>query len=148
MHSHKYSGSLSGFSPFFFFFKLYPATAHSTADSRTGMFFHLLDFSGLILWSVAPAPGAKPFQITVCLVKTLAPGNRRHFGLSRGSQVSSLVLGGPTQVLAAPQFQQIRLFSVLINIPSVYVVYSLCRPILGLKNLPTATRGWQSRLLV
>lgn len=67
------------------------------------MFFHLLDFSGLILWSVAPAPGAQPFQITVRLVKTLAPGNRRHFGLSRGSQVGSPVLGGPTQVLAAPQ---------------------------------------------
>ena len=28
------------------------------------MFFHLLDFRDLILWSVAPAPGAKPYQVT------------------------------------------------------------------------------------
>lgn len=38
-------------------------------------------------------------------------------------------------------------FSVLINIPFVYVASSLCCPILGLKNVPTATRQWQSRLL-
>lgn len=127
---------------FLFFLKLYPAAAHSTADSRTGMFFHLLDFSDLILWSVAPAPGAKPYQIILHLVKMSAPGNGRHFGLSRGS----LVLRGLTQVLT---FRRSLPRSVPTNTslqcidklrPFVDIAYSLCCPNLGLKNLPTAAR--------
>lgn len=150
MHTLTLILSPGGFFSFSFFFNCILQQHIPLADSTTGMFFHLLDFSGLILWSVAIAPGAKALSDNCASGEDFnsqeLEARRTVKGLS--GQLSQYWEASPKFWLPNNLFHQIHLFSVSVNTPFVYIVFSLCCTILGRKNLPRVTRQWQSRLLV
>lgn len=130
---------------FSFFFNCILQQHIPLADSTTGMFFHLLDFSGLILWSVAIAPGAKALSNNCASGEDFSSqeleARRTVKGLS--GQLSQYWEASPKFWLPNSLLHQIHVFNVSINTPFVYIVFSLCCTILGRKNWSSTLHwGW------
>lgn len=145
-HSHRYSQC---FFLFLFFLCNCILQQHiPLADCTTGMFFHSLDFGGLILCSVAIAPVAKALSNHWASGEDFSSQKQEARSTVRrlSRQLSQLWEASTKFWLPNSLFQQIHLSRVSINTLFIYIVFSLGH--CGTKNLPRVTGQWQSRLLV